>query len=494
MRALGAVAEPLVFELSRPDRRASSMPALDVPAAPADAIPGAIRRRTPVGLPEVAERDLVRHYTRLSQRNYGIDLGFYPLGSCTLKYNPKINEEVARYPGFARLHPYQPEETVQGALELMYELQVMLAEIAGFTAVTLQPAAGAHGELTGCLIIDAYHKERGDSARTKMLIPDSAHGTNPASAALCGYSVTEIPANDAGILEVETVKKHLGADVAAMMVTNPNTIGVFERNIQAIAAAVHDAGALLYCDGANMNALMGVAKPGDMGADVLQFNLHKTFSTPHGGGGPGAGPVAVSECLEPYLPIPRLVRDASGWCWSEDFPHAIGRVRSFHGNVGMLVRAYCYMRTLGAEGLTDVTAMAVLNSNYIRAQLAGVLPLAFPTESLHECVFTDRELADTGVHTLDLAKRLLDYGFFAPTIYFPLVVPGAIMVEPTETESKQTLDEFIAAVRAIVTEARETPEIVKEAPHATFVGRLDETRAARRPVLRWRPPTNDAAG
>jgi glycine dehydrogenase subunit 2 len=491
----GLLPEPLIFERGAAGRTGATCDPTEVGGpAPADVLPAALRRDDGlVGLPEVSELDVVRHYTRLSQWNLSAATTLYPLGSCTMKYNPSVNEAVVRSPGFAGLHPLVPDAWAQGTLELMARLADFLRAVSGLPGISLQPAAGAHGELTGMKMVRAYHTDRGNP-RNRVLIPASAHGTNPASAALCGYSVTEIPANDAGILEVETVKKHLGADVAAMMVTNPNTIGIFERNIQAIAAAVHDAGALLYCDGANMNALMGVAKPGDMGADVLQFNLHKTFSTPHGGGGPGAGPVAVSECLEPYLPIPRIVRDASGWRWSEDFPHAIGRVRSFHGNVGMLVRAYCYMRTLGAEGLTDVTAMAVLNSNYIRAQLAGVLPLAFPTESLHECVFTDRGLEETGVHTLDLAKRLLDYGFFAPTIYFPLVVPGAIMVEPTETESKQTLDEFIAAVRAIVTEARETPDIVKEAPHATFVGRLDETRAARRPVLRWRPPTTDAVG
>jgi glycine dehydrogenase subunit 2 len=491
----GLLPEPLIFERGAAGRTGSTCDPTEVGGpSPADVLPAGLRRDDGLaGLPEVSELDVVRHYTRLSQWNLSAATTLYPLGSCTMKYNPIVNEAVVRSPGFAGLHPLVPDAWAQGTLELMARLADFLRAVSGLPGISLQPAAGAHGELTGMKMVRAYHTDRGNP-RNRVLIPASAHGTNPASAALCGYSVTEIPANDAGILEVETVKKQLGPDVAAMMVTNPNTIGVFERNIQAIAAAVHDAGALLYCDGANMNALMGVAKPGDMGADVLQFNLHKTFSTPHGGGGPGAGPVAVSERLEAYLPIPRLVRDASGWRWSEDFPQAIGRVRSFHGNVGMLVRAYCYMRSLGAEGLTDVTAMAVLNANYIRAELASVLPLAFPTESLHECVFTDRELDETGVHTLDIAKRLLDYGFFAPTIYFPLVVPGAIMVEPTETESKQTLDEFIAAVRAIVTEAKETPDVVKEAPHATFVGRLDETRAARRPVLRWRPPTTEAAG
>ncbi len=486
----GLLPEPLIFERGAAGRTGATFAVDEVegPAA-ADVIPAALRRDDALaGLPEVSELDVVRHFTRLSQWNLSAATTLYPLGSCTMKYNPVVNELIARAPAFAALHPLVPDEWAQGTLELMARLADFLREISGLPGVSLQPAAGAHGELTGIKMVRAYHADRGNP-RKRVLIPASAHGTNPASAALCGYGVTEIPANDAGMLDVDTVRRHLGDDVAAMMVTNPNTLGVFERNIQAIAAAVHEAGALLYCDGANMNALLGVAKPGAMGADVLQFNLHKTFSTPHGGGGPGAGPVAVSERLEAYLPIPRLVRDPSGWRWSEDFPKAIGRVRSFHGNVGMLVRAYCYMRTLGGDGLADVTAMAVLNANYVRARLAGVLPLAFPTPSLHECVFTDRDLEPTGVHTLDLAKRLLDYGFFAPTIYFPLVVPGAIMVEPTETESKQTLDEFVEAVTEIVREARATPETVKQAPHATFVGRLDETRAARRPVLRWRPPS-----
>jgi len=484
----GVLPEPLIFERGTPGRTGATCDPNEVPGpSSTDVIPAALRRDDGLaGLPEVSELDVVRHFTRLSQWNLSAATTLYPLGSCTMKYNPMANEAVARMPGFAALHPLVPDAWAQGTLELMWQLADFLRAISGLPGISLQPAAGAHGELTGIKMVRAYHNDRGNP-RKRVLIPTSAHGTNPASAALCGYGVTEVPANDAGILEVDTVRRLLDTDVAAMMVTNPNTIGVFERNIQAIAEAVHEAGALLYCDGANMNALMGVAKPGDMGADVLQFNLHKTFSTPHGGGGPGAGPVAVSERLEAYLPTPRIVRDANGYRWSEDFPKAIGRVRSFHGNVGMLVRAYAYMRTLGAEGLTDVTAMAVLNANYVRARLAGTLPLAYDTPSLHECVFNDRDLEKTGVHTLDLAKRLLDYGFYAPTIYFPLVVPGAIMIEPTETESKQTLDEFIGAIENIVGEARDTPDVVKEAPHNTFIGRLDETRAARRPVLRWRP-------
>jgi len=485
----GALPEPLIFE------RGASGRGDHVPARPAGAgdmaemLPPGLRREDDLdGLPEVSELDVVRHFTRLSQWNLSAATTLYPLGSCTMKYNPLANEVVARYPGFAGLHPLAPDQWAQGTLELMARLTQFLRDVSGMPEVTLQPAAGAHGELTGLKMVRAYHIDRGNPRR-RVLIPESAHGTNPASAALCGYGVTEVPAGPAGMLEVETVKRMLDDDVAAMMITNPNTLGVFEQEIRGIADALHAAGALLYCDGANMNALMGVAKPGDMGADVLQFNLHKTFSTPHGGGGPGSGPVAVSERLEPYLPAPRLVESEGAWRWSTDFPKAIGRVRSFHGNVGMLVRAYCYMRMLGGDGLTDATEKAVLNANYLRAHLSRSLPLAVATPSMHECVFSDKDLSDTGVHTLDIAKRLLDYGFFAPTIYFPLVVPGAIMVEPTETESKQTLDEFVAAVEAIVAEAHDDPAQVTQAPHGTFIGRLDETRAARRPVLRYRKPT-----
>jgi glycine dehydrogenase subunit 2 len=484
----GLLPEPLIFERGAPGRCGAVVDDgfADAPA-PADVLPRALLRDDDLaGLPEASELDVVRHFTRLSQWNLCAASTLYPLGSCTMKYNPLMNEAVARLAGFADLHPLVPDAWAQGALELMARLADFLREVSGLPGLTLQPAAGAHGELTGMKMIRAYHVAHGDPRR-RVLIPASAHGTNPASAALCGYSVTEVPANRAGMLDVATVRGLLDRDVAALMLTNPNTLGVFEREIRAIADAVHEAGALLYCDGANMNALLGIAKPGDMGADVLQFNLHKTFSTPHGGGGPGAGPVAVSARLEEYLPIPRLVRDARGWRWSEDFPRAIGRVRSFHGNVGMLVRAYCYMRALGGDGLANATAMAVLNANYLRARLGATYPLAYETPSLHECVFSDRDLADTGVHTLDVAKRLLDHGFFAPTIYFPLVVAGAIMIEPTETESKQTLDEFVTALEAIAAEARAEPESVKAAPHATFVGRLDETRAARRPVLRWTP-------
>ncbi len=466
----GLLPEPLIFERGAPGRTGALV---DAAAAggpvSADILPPALRREDDLaGLPEVGELDVVRHFTRLSQWNLCAATTLYPLGSCTMKYNPVMNEWAARLAGFADLHPLLPATWTQGALELMARLADFLREVSGLPGMTLQPAAGAHGELTGMKMIRAYHVDRGDPRR-RVLIPASAHGTNPASAALCGYGVTEVPANREGMLDVATVRGLLAQDVAALMVTNPNTLGIFEREIAAIADAVHEAGALLYCDGANMNALLGVAKPGDMGADVLQFNLHK----------------AVSSRLEAYLPTPRLVRDTSGWRWSDDFPRAIGRVRSFHGNFGMLVRAYCYMRALGGDGLADATAKAVLNANYVRARLQATYPLAYATPSLHECVFSDCDLEPTGVHTLDVAKRLLDYGFYAPTIYFPLVVAGAIMIEPTETESKETLDEFVAALETIAAEARRDPEMVKGAPHATFVGRLDETRAARRPVLRW---------
>ncbi|MBI3798210.1 MAG: aminomethyl-transferring glycine dehydrogenase subunit GcvPB, partial [Deltaproteobacteria bacterium] len=403
----------------------------------------------------------------------------------TMKYNPVVNELVARLPGFAQLHPLLPDDCAQGALALLAELEHYLAEISGMDVVSLQPAAGAHGELTGMKLIRAYHQAQG-SARKKVLIPGSAHGTNPASAALCGYEVVEVPTGPEGMLEAATVEQFLDAEVAALMVTNPNTLGLFEREIVAITQALHAHGALVYMDGANLNALMGVAKPGHMGADVIQFNLHKTFSTPHGGGGPGAGPVGVKKVLEPYLPIPRLVREEGGYRWSEAFPQSIGKIRAFYGNFGILVRAYAYMLAMGSDGLTQATRMAVLNANYLRTRLEQTYALAYSTPCLHECVFSDESFRHTGIKTLDIAKRLLDYGFYAPTIYFPLVVSGALMIEPTETESKETLDEFAEALLAIAQEITDTPDTLKNAPLATPVSRLDETRAARHPVLRWK--------
>ena len=432
----------------------------------------------------LSEPELMRHFSRLGAMNYSISKNFYPLGSCTMKYNPVVNEAVARLPGFAALHPLVPDQLAQGALELIAALEHALAAVSGLDAVSLQPAAGAQGELLGMLLIRAYHTDRGDPRR-RVLIPSSAHGTNPASAALCGYDVTEVAVDARGLLPARAVAAVMDESVAALMVTNPNTLGLFEEEIEAVAAAVHARGGLVYMDGANFNALMGVARPGDMGVDVMQFNLHKTFSTPHGGGGPGAGPVAVRAPLAEYLPVPRLVRTEAGLAWSEEAPKSVGRMRSFYGNFGVLVRAFAYIARLGAGGLSEVTRLAVLNANYVRARLRATYHLPYDTPSLHECVFSDRHLQDFGVSTLDVAKRLLDYGFYAPTIYFPLVVKGALMIEPTETETKETLDAFVEALLAIAEEARTDPAKLRQAPHRTRLARLDETRAARRPVLRW---------
>jgi glycine dehydrogenase subunit 2 len=477
--------EPLIFERSSPGRRGYSLPEDDIPARDLNHdLPSPLCRETLDSFPEVSEGEVVRHFTRLSQWNLSAATTLYPLGSCTMKYNPVVNEVVARLPGFASLHPLVPDEYAQGALQLLDDLARCLAEISGMDAVSLQPAAGAQGELTGIKLIHAYHRDRGHP-RKVVLIPASAHGTNPASAALCGYTVVEVPTGSAGILDTTTVARFVDSDVAALMVTNPNTLGLFEREILQITTLLHAHGALIYMDGANLNALMGVAKPGHMGADVIQFNLHKTFSTPHGGGGPGAGPVGVKQHLEPYLPIPRLVREGNDYRWSEAFPHSIGRVRSFYGNFGILVRAYAYILAMGGDGLSHATRMAVLNANYLRKRLEPAYQPAYAAPCLHECVFSDESFRHLGVKTLDVAKRLLDYGFYAPTIYFPLVVSGALMIEPTETESKETLDEFADALLAIAQESAEHPDLLKEAPFTTPVSRLDETRAARHPVLRW---------
>ncbi|MDT8445141.1 MAG: aminomethyl-transferring glycine dehydrogenase subunit GcvPB, partial [Desulfuromonadales bacterium] len=410
-----------------------------------------------------------------------VDSGFYPLGSCTMKYNPKVNEVAARIPGLASIHPATPAHLAQGTLELMYRLQGALAEISGFARVTLQPAAGAQGELTGMLVVRAWHEARG-SKRTKVLIPDTAHGTNPATASLTGYDV--VPIASEGILTLEEVEAHMDDDVAALMVTNPNTLGLFETNIEAICKLVHERGGLVYCDGANLNALMGIARPGDMGIDVMHFNLHKTFSTPHGGGGPGSGPVGVTEELIPYLPGPGVVRDGESYRLDAAQRDSIGRLLAFHGNVGVMVRAYAYIRSMGAAGLKHASEMAVLNANYVRARLEGVYDLPYNGRSLHEVVFSDKNL-EGGCHTLDVAKRLIDYGYHPPTIYFPLVVRGAIMIEPTETESQEVLDEFCDAMIAIAGEARDNPELLHQAPVRSRVRRLDETTAARKPKLKW---------
>ncbi len=476
--------EPLIFERSRPGRQGCDMKG-GVPAA-ADYVPPELIRDPIEGFPEVSEAEVLRHFLRLSQWNFGAATTFYPLGSCTMKYNPVANEGVARLPGFAGLHPMAPDECAQGAMQLIWELQEMLGEISGMDAVSLQPAAGAQGELAGMKMIRAYHTDRGDP-RTTVLIPASAHGTNPASAALCGYQVQQLEGNQLGLVEAAAVRRVMDERVAAFMITNPNTLGLFESEIAQVAEAVHARGGLVYFDAANLNALMGVAKPGRMGADVLQFNLHKTFSTPHGGGGPGAGPIGVREALAAYLPGPRVAGEANQLRWSEGTRRSIGRVRSFHGNFGVFVRAYAYIKALGGDGLKQTTEMAVLNANYIRARLERTYHLAHPGLCMHECVFSDKALEPFGVKTVDVAKRLLDYGFYAPTIYFPLVVSGALMIEPTESESKETLDEFIVAMEAIAREARENPDLVRDAPVLTPVGRLDEARAARRPVLRWYP-------
>ncbi len=470
--------EKLLFEHSAPGRKGYSLPKLDVPKTE---LAAELCREEISGFPELSEVDVVRHFTRLSTWNYGVDSGFYPLGSCTMKYNPKVNEVVARLPGLADIHPATPAHLTQGMLGLMYRLQESLAEISGFAKVTLQPAAGAQGEMTGMLVIRAWHEARG-SKRTKVLIPATAHGTNPASAALAGYDV--VPISSDGVLTLEEVEAHMNDDVAALMVTNPNTLGLFETNIEAICKLVHERGGLVYCDGANLNALMGIARPGDMGLDVMHFNLHKTFSTPHGGGGPGSGPVGVTAALAPYLPGPGVECDGKSYRLESVNESSIGRMMAFHGNVGIMVRAYAYIRSMGPTGLKHATEMAVLNANYVRARLEGVYDLPYKNRSLHEVVFSDKDL-EGGCHTLDLAKRLIDYGYHPPTIYFPLVVKGAIMIEPTETESQEVLDEFCDAMIAIAGEARDNPELLHDAPIRSKVRRLDETAAARKPKLKW---------
>jgi len=479
--------EPLAFELGSPGRKGCSLPAGPADAPPASEIlPAHLMRDDIEGFPELSEAEVARHFTRLSQWNFGVDSGTYPLGSCTMKYNPKINEEIAALAGFRDLHPYQPVDLVQGSLALMAALEADLAEVSGMDSVTLQPSAGAQGELTGMMIIRAWHASRG-SERTRILIPDTAHGTNPASSALCGYEVVQIPSGEDGILTPEAVAAAMDDQVAAIMLTNPNTLGIFEAHIDAIAEIVHARGGLVYCDGANLNAVMGTFRPGDAGSDLIQFNLHKTFSTPHGGGGPGSGPLGVKAALAPFLPIPVIERDGDRYRLDFDRPDSIGRLRSFYGNFAILVRAYTYIKSMGAEGLGLASRMAVLNANYIRAQLKGRYHLPFETPSLHECIFSDRNQRLHGVHTMDIAKRLIDYGFHPPTVYFPLVVPGAIMIEPTETESLTSLDRFIEAMIAIADEAEADPDQVLEAPTRTRVTRLDEVKAARKPRLRWLP-------
>ncbi len=477
----------LIFELGSPGRIAYSLPEPDVPVEPARAaVPERYRRTAPPELPEVSELDVVRHYSRLSQLNYGVDTHFYPLGSCTMKYNPRINEEAARLPGFARLHPLAPESLCQGALALMHELGSMLAEIAGMDAVSLQPAAGAQGELAGVLMIRAWHESRGEK-RTKVLVPDSAHGTNPASTAIAGYEVVEVKSDANGEVDLADLERHLGPDVAAFMITVPNTLGNFEPRIAEITELCHSRGAQVYMDGANLNAILGIARPGDLGFDVCHFNLHKTFTTPHGGGGPGAGPVGVRAHLEPFLPVPVVVRRGNRYALDWKRPKSIGKLQAFWGNFGMLVRAYAYIRTMGADGLRNVSEHAVLNANYVMKRLEGAYDVAAPGPCMHECVVSARRQKRLGVTAMDIAKRLLDLGFYAPSTYFPLIVEEALMIEPTETESKETLDAFCDAMLRIAREAEESPALVREAPVTTPVRRLDQALAARQPDLRWRP-------
>jgi glycine dehydrogenase subunit 2 len=502
--------EALLFEKSSPGKRAYKLPPLDVPAIDVRSLLGPAAREMCAELPELSEIEIIRHFTRLSTWNYAIDLGMYPLGSCTMKYNPRVNEFVARIEGLAEAHPYRPESLAQGVLEILDLLERCLLEITGMDAITLQPAAGAHGEFTGILLTRAWHESQGNP-RKRVLIPDSAHGTNPATAALSGYAVENLKSNTDGGIDLDELARRVDEDTAALMLTNPSTLGVFENEIHRIADILHARGALLYMDGANMNALVGKVRPGDFGVDVMHLNLHKTFSTPHGGGGPGSGPVACKAFLEPFLPVPVLVRssqnlgapgsdsgtwdsakfrpapDGSQLHWDYDRPQSIGRVRAFYGNTGMFIRALAYILANGPDGLRQTTEDAVLNANYIRKKLDDLYELPYKTPSMHEVVFSDKRQAAHGVKTGDIAKRLIDYGFHPYTVSFPLIVHGALMIEPTESESREELDLFIEAMRSIAREAEENPELVKTAPHSTRVSRLDEVQAARKPILRWRP-------
>ncbi|MFA5975553.1 MAG: aminomethyl-transferring glycine dehydrogenase subunit GcvPB [Elusimicrobiota bacterium] len=480
--------EPIIFEKTTPGRHGYTFPALDVPSInPSDVLPKEAIRQASAQLPEVSELDVVRHYTRLSQLNFSIDTQFYPLGSCTMKYNPKVCEQVANFTGFKALHPLQPTSTVQGFLQVYYELERMLSEICGMAEFTLQPSAGAHGELTGLLVARAYHKYKGNARKT-VIVPDSAHGTNPASAMIAGYQVVNIKSGPKGRVDLAALKAALNQDTAVFMLTNPNTLGLVETQIKEIAQMVHNAGALLYMDGANMNALAGLTRPGDLGFDIMHLNLHKTFSTPHGGGGPGSGPIGVSQTLTPFLPVPRVRKTGQGYTIEEISPLSIGKMRAFQGNSLVLLRAYIYIRCLGRDGIREMSKGAILNANYLLAKLRKRYQAAVAEEScMHECLLTPAKQRPHGIKTLDIAKRLLDYGFHAPTIYFPLIVDEAIMIEPTETESKQTLDLFVDAMNKIADEAEREPEKLKNAPFTTPVRRLDEVKAAREPNLRWRP-------
>ena len=479
--------EALVFERSVPGRVGYSLPSSGVPDTDAARHFGSdsVRDEIP-GFPEVSEVDVAHHFVRLSQWNYGVDTGLYPLGSCTMKYNPKVNEATTRLPGFARLHPKAPEKDSQGALELMWSLERWLAEISGMARVTLQPAAGAHGEFAGILMIRAYHESLGNPRR-KVLIPDTAHGTNPASCTLAGYESVRLASGEDGLIDVAELERLMDEETAAIMVTNPNTLGLFETNIARVAEIVHGKGGLVYCDGANLNAICGVTRPADFGADVLHFNLHKTFSTPHGGGGPGAGPVGVVEALVPFLPTPTVEKDGDVYRLDFDRPQSIGRLKGSFGNFGVLVRAYTYIRELGSDGVAGMSRMAVLNANYILARLKDHYHLVHDRHCMHECVFSEKELVPLGVHTMDVAKRLMDYGYHPPTVYFPLVVKGALMIEPTESESLESIDQFCESMIAIKAEAGADPTILTEAPHHAKLRRLDEVAAARKLRPKWEP-------
>jgi len=477
--------EPLIFEKSRGGRRGCSLPECDVDKENLEKlIPRKYLRQGTLGLPQVSEPDVVRHFTRLSQQNMGVDTNFYPLGSCTMKYNPKINEDIANLPGFTRIHPYQPEVSVQGTLQLLYDMEKLLCEISGMDRVSLQPAAGAHGELTSLMMIKAYYEDKKEE-RDTVLIPDSAHGTNPASSHLCGFRTVEVKSNKDGEIDLDDLKNKMSERVAVLMLTIPNTLGLFERNILEVSRIIHDRGGFLYLDGANLNALLGIVKPSDLGIDIMHFNLHKTFSTPHGGGGPGSGPVGVKGKLAAYLPVPTVEKDKKGYYLDYDRARSIGKVRSFYGNVEVIIKAYCYLRSLGKEGLKKISHNAVLNANYLMKRLKKYFYLPYDRYCMHEFVLSAEDQKMKDVRTLDIAKRLLDFGFHPPTIYFPLIVKEALMIEPTETESKETLDEFVSSMIQIKKEIEEDPSVVKEAPHNLSIGRLDEVKAAKELKLRW---------
>lgn len=477
-------ATQLLFELAKPGRRANLLPPSDVPTEDnAKLYPSGALRKDPLDLPELSEGDVVRHFTNLSSLNMSVDTHFYPLGSCTMKYNPKRNERLANLPGMVDLHPLQPDESVQGMLELLYEVQSYFAEISGLPAVSLQPAAGAHGELTALMAAAAYFRDRGET-RTKVLVPDSAHGTNPASASMVGFQPITIRSRADGSVDMDDLKSKVDEQTAVFMITNPSTLGLFEKQIDQIAELIHSVGGLIYLDGANMNAILGIARPGDFGADMMHYNPHKTFSGPHGGGGPGAGPICVRDFLEPYLPVPRVTKVGKDYRLLDDCPKAIGRVHGFHGNIGVLVRTYCYIRAYGGTGLRDVSEQAVLNANYLLAKIRKLMPVPHGERCMHEFVASASQLKkERGITAMDIAKRLLDYGFHAPTVYFPMTVPEAMMIEPTETESKETLDAFVAALEQILSES---PETLHAAPLSTKISRPDEVKAARKPVMRWK--------